>query len=162
MQRINLIVIYWKVNVTTYKLLIGNNFILGNPRKVNFKDSQIFSLNEDNQGPYINTELFDIKGAKIIEILKNNMMFCNIKLNQKFMKRDHILIVDKNGEIILESRIVSKDTIIVSGRFVIGEEVLTITQNYILFANGKRIMHSKVNANNDSISITENGIKSNT
>ena len=150
------------MNVTTYKLLIGNNFILANPRKVNFKDSQIFSLNEDNQGPYINTELFDIKGAKIIEILKNNMMFCNIKLNQKFMKRDHILIVDKNGEIILESRVVSKDTIIVSGRFVIGEEVLTITQNYILFANGKRIMHSKVNANNDSISITENGIKSNT
>jgi hypothetical protein len=77
------------------------------------------------------------------------------------MKRDHILIVDKNGEIILESRVVSKDTIIVSGRFVIGEEVLTITQNYILFAKGKRIMHSKVNANNDSISITENGIKSN-
>lgn len=145
----------------TYKLLIGNNFILGNPRKVNFKDSQIFSLNEDNQGPYINTELFDIKGAKIIEILKNNMMFCNIKLNQKFIKRDHILIVDKNGEIILESRVVSKDTIIVSGRFVIGEEVLRITQNYILFAKGKRIMHSKVNANNDSISITENGIKSN-
>jgi hypothetical protein len=78
------------------------------------------------------------------------------------MKRDHILIVDKNGEIILESRVVSKDTIIVSGRFVIGEEVLRITQNYILFAKGKRIMHSKVNANNDSISITENGIKSNT
>jgi hypothetical protein len=77
------------------------------------------------------------------------------------MKGDHILIVDKNGEIILESRVVSKDTIIVSGRFVIGEEVLTITQNYILFAKGKRIMHSKVNANNDSISITENGIKSN-
>ncbi|HSF50092.1 MAG TPA: hypothetical protein VLA74_04955, partial [Nitrososphaeraceae archaeon] len=88
--------------------------------------------------------------------------FCNRELNQKFMKRDHILIVDKNGEIILESRVVSKDTIIVSGRFVIGEEVLTITQNYILFANGKRIMHSKVNAINDSISITENGIKSNT
>jgi hypothetical protein len=145
----------------TYKLLIGNNFILGNPRKVNFKDSQIFSLNEDNQGPYINTELFDIKGTKIIEIIKNNMIFCNIKLNQKFIKRDHILIVDKNGEIILESRVVDKDTIIVSGRFVIGEEVLRITQNYILFAKGKRIMHSKVNANNDSISITENGIKSN-
>jgi hypothetical protein len=145
----------------TYKLLIGNNFILGNPKKVNFKDFQIFSMNEDKQGPYINTELFDIKGAKIIEILKNNIIFCNRELNQKFMKRDHILIVDKNGEIILESRVVDKDTIIVSGRFVIDEELLTITQNYISFANGKRIMHSKVKANNDSISITENGIKSN-
>ena len=145
----------------TYKLLIGNNFILGNPKKVNFKDSQIFSMNEDKQGPYINTELFDINGAKIIEIIKNNVIFCNREFNQKFMKRDHILIVDKNGEIILESRVVDKDTIIVSGRFVIEEELLTITQNYISFANGKRIMHSKVKANNDSISITENGIKSN-
>lgn len=145
----------------TYKLLIGNNFIQGNPKKVNFKDSQIFSMNEDKQGPYINTELFDINGAKIIEIIKNNVIFCNRELNQKFMKRDHILIVDKNGEIILESRVVDKDTIIVSGRFVIEEELLTITQNYISFANGKRIMHSKVKANNDSISITENGIKSN-
>lgn len=143
----------------TYKLLIGNNFIQGNPKKVNFKDSQIFSMNEDKQGPYINTELFDINGAKIIEIIKNNVIFCNRELNQKFMKRDHILIVDKNGEIILESRVVDKDTIIVSGRFVIEEELLTITQNYISFANGKRIMHSKVKANNDSISITENGIK---
>ena len=145
----------------TYKLLIGNNFILGNPKNVNFKDSQIFSMNEDKQGPYINTELFDINGTKIIEIIKNNVIFCNRELNQKFMKRDHILIVDKNGEIILESRVVDKDTIIVSGRFVIEEELLTITQNYISFANGKRIMHSKVKANNDSISITENGIKSN-
>jgi hypothetical protein len=142
----------------TYKLLIGNNFILGNPKKVNFNNSQIFSMNEDNQGPYLNTELFDIKGTKIIEIIKNNLIFCNRELNQKIVKRDHILIVDKNGEIILESRIVDKDTIIVSGRFVVEREVLTITQNYISFANGKRIMHSKVNSNNDSISITENGI----
>ncbi len=37
----------------TYKLLIGNNFILGNPKKVKFNDSQIFSMDEDNQGPYI-------------------------------------------------------------------------------------------------------------
>ena len=64
----------------TYKLLIGNNFILGNPKKVNFKDSQIFSMNEDKQGPYINTELFDINGAKIIEIIKNNVIFCNREL----------------------------------------------------------------------------------
>ncbi|MDF2737288.1 MAG: hypothetical protein K0S93_1145 [Nitrososphaeraceae archaeon] len=145
----------------TYQLLIGNNFILNNPKKVNFKNSQIFSLNEDNEGPYVNTELFDITGSKIIEIIKNNVIFCNRELKTKFMKRDHILILDKNGEIILESRVVNKDTIIVSGRFVIEKELLTITQNYISFANGKKIMHSKVKSNNASISITENGIKSN-
>ena len=145
----------------TYQLLIGNNFILENPKKVNFKDSQIFSLNEDNEGPYVNTELFDITGSKIIEIFKNNVIFCNRELKTKFMKRDHILILDKNGEIILESRVVNKDTIIVSGRFVIEKELLTITQNYISFANGKKMMHSKVKSNNASISITENGIKSN-
>ena len=144
-----------------YQLLIGNNFILGNPKKVNFKNFQIFSLNEDNEGPYINTELFDITGSKIIEIIKNNVIFCNRELKTKFMKRDHILILDKNGEILLESRVVNKDTIIVSGRFVVEEEPLTITQNYISFVNGKRIMHSKVKSNDASIYITENGIKPN-
>ena len=144
-----------------YQLLIGNNFILDNPKKVNFKNFQIFSLNEDNEGPYINTELFDITGSKIIEIIKNNVIFCNKELKTKFMKRDHILILDKNGEILLESRVVNKDTIIVSGRFVVEEEPLTITQNYISFVNGKRIMHSKVKSNDASIYITENGIKPN-
>src|SRR5918993_3383695 len=145
----------------TYQLLIGNNFILNNPKKVNFKNSQIFSLNENDEGPYINTELFDITGSKIIEIIKNKVLFCSRELKTKIRKRDHILILDKNGEIMLESRVVNKDTIIVSGRFVIEEELLTITQNYISFANGKRIMHSKIKSNNASISITENGIKSN-
>ena len=144
-----------------YQLLIGNNFILDNPKKVNFKNFQIFSLNEDNEGPYINTELFDMTGSKIIEIIKNNVIFCNRELKTKFMKRDHILILDKNGEILLESRVVNKDTIIVSGRFVVEEEPLTITQNYISFVNGKRIMHSKVKSNDASIYITENGIKPN-
>jgi hypothetical protein len=127
-----------------YQLLIGNNFILENPKKVNFKDFQIFSLNEDNEGPYISTELFDITGSKIIQIIKNSIIFCNRELKTKFMKRDHILILDKNGEIILESRVVNKDTIIVSGRFVIEKELLTITQNYILFANGKTHPDPKV------------------
>ena len=145
----------------TYQLLIGNNFILNNPKKVNFKNSQIFSLNENEEGPYINTELFDITGSKIIEIIKNKVLFCSRELKTKIRKRDHILILDKNGEIMLESRVVNKDTIIVSGRFVIEEELLTITQNYISFANGKRIMHGKIKSNNASISITENGIKSN-
>jgi len=145
----------------TYQLLIGNNFILNNPKKVNFKNSQIFSLNENDEGPYINTELFDITGSKIIEIIKNKVLFCSRELKTKIRKRDHILILDENGEIMLESRVINKDTIIVSGRFVIEKELLTITQNYISFANGRKMMHSKVKSNNASISITENGIKSN-
>src|ERR671919_13136 len=127
------------IDVMAYQLLIGNNFILENPKKVNFKDSQIFSLNEDNEGPYVNTELFDITGSKIIEIIKNNVIFCNKELKTKFMKRDHILILDRNGEIILESRVVNKDTIIVSGRFVIEAHLITITQHYLPFADRNRI-----------------------
>ena len=38
------------------------------------------------------------------------------------------------------------------------EVVLIITQNYILLPNGKRLMHSKVTSNNNSVIITENGI----
>ena len=145
----------------TFKLIMGNNFILNSPKKVNFKDYEIFSLSEDNNGPYINTEVLNINGIKLIEIVQNEVIFCDNNLNTKLKERDHILIVEKNGEIMLESRIIDKDTIIVSGKFVIKEELLTITQNYILFANGKRIMHSKVKSHNNSIYITENGIKSN-
>jgi hypothetical protein len=121
-------------------------------------NSQIFSISEDIDGPYIDTQLIDKHGTKIIEIVKNNITFCNKDLKPKVMKRDHIQILDKNGEIILESRVVGKDTIIVSGKFESQRETLTITQNYILFNNGKRLMHSKVNAYNNSIQITENGI----
>ncbi|HEY8522887.1 MAG TPA: hypothetical protein VIL14_03920, partial [Nitrososphaeraceae archaeon] len=52
-----------------------------------------------------------------------------------------------------------KDTIIISGKFIVNEVVvLIITQNYILLPNGKRLMHSKVTSNNNSVIITENGI----
>jgi hypothetical protein len=141
-----------------YKLLIGNNFILENPKKVNFLNSQIFSIDEDIDGPYIDTQLMDQNGVKIIDIIKNKIIFCNKNLKPKVMKRDHIQILDNKGEIILESRVIGKDTIIVSGKFGGQRETLTITQNYILFTNGKRLMHSKVNANKNSIQITENGI----
>ena len=85
-------------------------------------------------------------------------ILCTTELDKKVLKRDHILIIDKNGEIIIESRVFDKDTIIISGRFIVNRVVLTITQNYILLPNGKRIMHSKVKAHNNSVIITENGI----
>lgn len=142
-----------------YKLLIGNNFIFGNPKTIYYNNSHLFSLDEDIDGPYIDTELFDITGNKIVEIKKNNLLLCTTELDKKVLKRDHILIIDKNGEIIIESRVFDKDTIIISGRFIVNRVVLTITQNYILLPNGKRIMHSKVKAhNNNSVIITEKGI----
>lgn len=141
-----------------YKLLIGNNFIFGNPKNVYYKNSQLFGIDVDKDGPYINTEVFDINGSKIVEIKKNNLLLCNSKLNKKVLRRDHLLIMDKNGEIIVESRVFDKDTIIISGKFIVNEEELTITQNYILLPDGKRIMHSKVKADNNSLIITENGI----
>jgi len=138
--------------------LIGNNFIFGNPKTIYYNNSHLFSLDEDIDGPYIDTELFDITGNKIVEIKKNNLLLCTTELDKKVLKRDHILIIDKNGEIIIESRVFDKDTIIISGRFIVNRVVLTITQNYILLPNGKRIMHSKVKAHNNSVIITEKGI----
>jgi hypothetical protein len=145
-------------NEMEYKLLIGNNFIFGNPKNVYYKNSQLFGIDEDKDGPYIDTELFDITGSKIVDIKKNNLLLCSNKLDKKVLGRDHLLIIDKNGEIIIESRVSDKDTIIISGKFIVNEIVLIITQNYILLPNGKRLMHSKVKSNNNSVIITENGI----
>jgi hypothetical protein len=138
--------------------LIGNNFIFGNPKDVYYKNSQLFNIGVDNDGPYLNTEIFDINGNKIVEIKKNNLLLCTPKLDKKVLRRDHLLIMDKNGEIIIESRVFDNDTIIISGTFIVNEVELTITQNYILLPDGKRLMHSKVKANNNSLIITENGI----
>lgn len=143
-----------------YKLLIGNNFVFGKPKKIYYKDSHIFSIDEDIDGPYIDIELLDTTGKKIIEIKKNNLLLCNFEFDKKVVKRDHILILDKNGEIIIESRVLNKDTIIISGRFVINDVILTITQNYILLPDGKKIMHSKFRSDNNSVTITDQGILS--
>ncbi len=143
-----------------YKLLIGNNFIFGNPKKIYYKDFHIFTIDEDIDGPYIDTELFDTKGRKIVDIKKNNLLLCSTEFDKKVLKRDHILILDKSGEIIIESRVFNKNTIIISGRFIVHKVVLTITQNYILLPEGKRIMHSKFTSNNNSVTITEKGIVS--
>jgi len=143
-----------------YKLLIGNNFVFGKPKKIYYKDSHIFSIDEDIDGPYIDIELLDTTGKKIIEIKKNNLLLCNFECDKKVVKRDHILILDNNGEIIIESRVLNKDTIIISGRFVINDVILTITQNYILLPEGKRIMHSKLRSDNNSVTITDQGILS--
>ena len=71
---------------------------------------------------------------------------------------EHILIVDKAGEIVFESRMLDKKTILVSGIFYVDDLKLTITQNYITLPTQKRIMYDKVDANNKDINITNKGI----
>ncbi len=102
--------------------------------------------------------MLDIRAKKIIEIKKNILLLCNNELDKKVVTRNHILILDKNGEIVIESRVFNKDTIIISGRFVVNDVILTITQNYILLPGGKKIMHSKLRSNNNSVTITDQGI----
>jgi predicted transcriptional regulator len=72
---------------------------------------------------------------------------------------EHVLIVDKTGEIVFESRILDKKTILVSGIFYIDNLKLTITQNYIILPTQKWIMHDKVDANKKDINITNEGIR---
>ena len=74
-------------------------------------------------------------------------------------KRDHILVLNSQGEIVLESRVYDKKTLIVSGIFTLDEFSCIITQNYILLSNGKRIMHSRVDSKNKDVCVGDDGIK---
>ena len=59
-----------------------------------------------------------------------------------------------------ESRVLDKNTILVSGMFPIDEsQKLIITQNYIILPSGKWIMHDRIDSNNKDIVITNDGIK---
>jgi len=68
--------------------------------------------------------------------------------------------MEENGEIMFESRILDKNTILVSGIFSIDKnQKLKVTQNYIILPFGKWIMHDRINSNNGNILITADGIK---
>jgi hypothetical protein len=82
------------------------------------------------------------------------------ELINKSSEPEHILIININGENLLESRILDKKTILVSGIFAFPEFMLVATQNYILMPDGKRLMHSRINAHNGDVAITEEGFKS--
>jgi hypothetical protein len=70
------------------------------------------------------------------------------------------LINDRKGQIMLESRVLDKQMILVSGIFSFKEFVLTATQNYLILPNGQWLMHNRTTANKSSVTITEFGIKS--
>jgi hypothetical protein len=142
-----------------YKLIIGNNFINNNPKIVYLFDKEIFSIDKDDDGPYISCQITDNLNNDILIIKKNKITFNHNNLDIKKCDRDHLLVFCKKGEIILESRIVDKNTLIVSGIFSSGYFTCNITQNYILLSNGKRIMHSKIDSNGRDITISTEGIK---
>ena len=97
---------------------------------------------------------------KIIEINESICKYCDNTFIKKRDEKDHILIMEESGEIIFESRILDKNTILVSGVFSIDKnQKLKVTQNYIILPLGKWIMHDRINSNNGNIIITDDGIK---
>jgi hypothetical protein len=143
-----------------YTLLFGNNFITNSPLSVKMANEVLFSLGEDSAGPYLTTSIFDSNENTLIKIEKNNCIFCNEEFIKQKNQRDHVLLKDRKGEIMIESRVLDKDMILVSGIFSFKEFVLIATQNYIILPNSQWLMHNRSTANNSSVTITEFGIKS--
>lgn len=145
----------------SYTLIIGNNFIKNSPKIIKKDNNNLFEIKEDALGPYINASIQDANEHKKIAIIEGNL--CIFKAEDLVLKkndRHHVLLLNRDGDIVLESRIVDKTTIIVSGIFSYDSETLIITQNYIILPSKKWIMHSKVNANYSNITISEKGISS--
>ncbi len=147
-----------------YTLLFGNNFIYESPQSVRIYDKILFYLSEDDYGPYLTTEIFDSGGENVIvKVEKNTCTYLNGKgLIQKYNQRNYILINNKEGENIIQSRILDKKTILVSGIFHFKEFKLIATQNYIILPDGKRMMYNKVNSKNGHVMITAESIRAET
>ncbi len=146
----------------TFTLLIGNNFISNSPKNIKYKDKILFRLdqNQETNVPSISVNVCDRKNNQIVKVENNILKECSSELIKKKLDPTHILIVDKSGEIIFESRVLDSKTILVSGIFYIDDSKLIITQNYIVLPSEKWIMHDKVNAYNKDITITNEGISS--
>jgi hypothetical protein len=146
----------------TFTLLIGNNFISNGPKRIRYNDKILFSLeqHQDTNIPNISVNVLDQSNNQIVKVEKNELKECSPELIIKKSDPEHLLIVDKAGEIIFESRILDSKTILVSGIFYIDNSRLSITQNYIILPTEKWIMHDKVNSNNRDIVITNEGIAS--
>ena len=141
-----------------YTLLFGNNFITDSPLSVKMDNEVLFSLGQDSAGPYVTTSILDSNENMLITIDKNNCIFCNKEFIKKKIQRDHVLLKDRKGQIMLESRVLDKHMILVSGIFSFKEFVLTATQNYLILPNGQWMMHNRTKANKSSVTITEFGI----
>ena len=147
-----------------YTLLMGNNFISNSPKRIKFYDKILFVLDEKNFDddciPLISTNINNNDDETIVEVNDNECHYCDTQLIKKRDDKEHILITDKRGEIMFESRLLDKNTVLVSGIFHIQkDQKLVVTQNYISMPSGKWIMHDRVDSNNKDIIITDDGIK---
>jgi hypothetical protein len=111
-------------------------------------------------GPYLSAEIYDNVGNQLVKVDQNACIYYRDKLINKSREPEHILIINTDGENILESRVLDKKSILVSGTFAFPQFMLVATQNYILMPSGKRLMHSRINAKNGDVAITEEGLKS--
>lgn len=145
----------------SFTLLIGNNFITNSPKAVKFNDRYLFKLDQPSNSeiPLISIVILDKNGNRLLVVESNQVKECSPELTQKKSYKEHVFVVDKSGEIIFESRILDKKTIIVSGIFHVDNLKLTITQNYIILPTEKWIMHDRINSYNKEVSIDTEGIK---
>ena len=144
-----------------YTLIFGNNFIDDSPKSITYNNKTLLFLDEDSSGPYITTQIFDSTGENLLIKVEGNIcLYLSQELVEKYNDRNHLLLINKEGEIILQSRILDKKTILVSGIFSFKEFALIATQNYIILPNGKKMMHNRVRTNDGSVKVTaEDGIK---
>ena len=157
-------IIYWLCTlnlklIMIYTLLIGNNFIENSPKQILLNGRKLFFIHEEDPGPTITATIYEQNNNKIIEIDRNVVKYLSDNLSCKFNEKTHILIQDKTGQNILQSRIIDKQMVLVGGIFFLDSDTLSITQNYLITPSGKRIMHDKIDAKNGNIDITNNGIK---
>ena len=145
----------------TYTLLFGNNFIYDSPQSVKINDKILFYLNEDDNGPYLTAEILDSTGENVIVKIEKNICtgLHGKELIQKNNQRNHVLINNKEGENIIQSRVLDKKTILVSGIFCFKEFTLIATQNYIILPGGKRMMYDRVSSKNGDVNITDEGVR---
>ena len=143
----------------SYTLIFGNNFVSESPKSIKIYDRILFSLGENGLGPYLSAEISDNLGNQLVKVDQNACIYYREKLINKSREPEHILIININGENILESRVLDKKTILVSGLFAFPQFMLIATQNYIVMPSGKKLMHSRINAKNGDVTITEDGLK---
>lgn len=136
-------------------VIIGNNFINGIPRSLEYDDNTLFSMAIKDDIPVISTSIFDNYKNKIVEVKFNEVLYCSEKLTKR-VNNQHIVIENSDKQIIFELRYPDPKTIIIGGLFYY--EQLFITQNYILLPSSKRIMYNKISSNLDRLIIDENGM----
>ena len=145
----------------SYTLLFGNNFIYDSPQSVKINDKILFYLGEDENGPYLTAEILDSTGENVIVKVEKNICtgLHGKELIQKYNQRNHVLINNKEGENIIQSRVLDKKTILVSGIFCFKEFKLIATQNYIILPDGKRMMYDRVSSKKGDVMITDEGVR---